>query len=359
MLPTIGKFALAFLASALLALPLRAQEAIPLAAGEPYVHPHSGIGVPAVLGTISVRRGTAFAPDSLDVGVSFDTPGLADSLSVYVFRNTNGAVSTWFAQAQSAIGAREQFSDLALIHGPAAFTPPEQPHASGLRAVYEVRSSSYRSTGVALFEVNGWYVKLRASSKTRDAKQLHLWMNEALDALILPQGNAPQAVPIADCEAKLRFRGRAKDAKSEDNLGSILGGLLMGLPLDVTDNAEGTAAPPVTWCRDEQLGIARATYRANASANSYLLALGDNGNGVHVGPDSLAGILAGESAEDDKEPSAFAISLSTAGRNVSYAAQDRMPSPARVLELIEDNRVVGSAATWGDERNIEIDSSAF
>lgn len=353
------------LAMTLMAAPSAAQQAIMLEAGEPYVHPHSGITVPAALGGIAPRRAMAFAPDALDVALSYDTPGTGESLSVYVFRKTNGAVPIWFAQAQSALEMRDQFAEAELAFMPAAFMPPGQAQASGLRATYGLKSGEYRSTGLALFEVNGWYVKLRASSRTRSSEQLHGWMDEVLASLVLPQGNAPAVVPIADCAEPLRFRGRARDVKSDD-AASVLGGLLGSLLAsaqseqeDEPDAAEATPEP-VVWCRDEQLGAARATYRANASSDSYLLGFGDSGVGISVAPDTLSALFStGGNNEADKESLPYAITLMMTQRNISFVAQDRLPSPKRVLELIENNRAIGSTTTWGDDKSIQVNSGAL
>lgn len=341
-----------------------AQEAISLEQGEPYVHPHSGITVPANLGGIMPRRVIAFAPAALDVGLSYDTAENTEALSIYVFRRTNGDVPVWFAQAQSALEGRDKFAGLTVFAAPAAFAPPGQAEASGLRAAYAIEGGAYRSTGLAVFAVNGWYVKMRASSKTRSAEELHGWMDEVLAQLTVPanepEASANIAAPVLDCAQKLRFRGKAKDAPGDETgsaMASLLGGLLMSAGEEIgTDEAAGDAAlvtEPVIWCRDQQIDMARATYRANASPDSYLLALGDNGNGVSVGPDGLAAIFA-----DTKKSPPYSITLMTAGRNISFVSQNRLPSPSRVIELIEGNRTLGVSSTWGEERNIEINLRA-
>src|SRR3546814_12105919 len=71
-----------------------AEVAVP--AGQAWTHPHSGIAVPATLGGITRTKVIAFAPDNLDVGVAFETKGAAESLTLYVFRDTSGDIPVWF-----------------------------------------------------------------------------------------------------------------------------------------------------------------------------------------------------------------------------------------------------------------------
>ena len=349
------------------ASPALAQQAIEADDGKPWVHPHSGIAIPAELGDFARGRGTAYAADFLDVGFGFDPRGSGDALTIYIYRKTNGDVPLWFAQGQSALVTRDVFRSAEPAFAPAAFTPPGQSNPSGLRVVYAVDRGNYKSTGLAVFEVEGWFVKVRATSQSLTPSELLVQMDEAIAALDLPQGDSPAAVPVADCETRLRFRGKSRDVASSDGaaaLSSLLGGLLVsaiaeeraqGKAGDAGDAAEEPG--PVTWCRDQRIADAQATYRANHSEDSYLLAFGDNGNAISVAPDTLASLLSdGEKKDKDQT---YSLTLMTADRNLSLVSQDRMPRPSRAIELLENNRVVGSTRTWGDDRTIEINSGAL
>ncbi|MBH5321104.1 hypothetical protein [Aurantiacibacter sediminis] len=339
------------LSGAMLVSPTAAQEAISLAEGEAYEHPHSDIAVPAMLGGLPRTDAAAYAEDQLDIGMNFESADRSQILSFYVFRNTNGALPVWFAQAESVIAMSPNYDNPERVLGPRSFALSGAEAQSGLITIFEPGPrNGMRSTGVAMFAVGEWYVKMRASSATRTSDGLLHWMEGALAELQLPDHDAVAVAPIGDCEDELRFRGRSRDVRGDaaDNVvNSLLGGLLQGL---VEEQQE--EAGPVTWCRDSQLHLGQAVYRANESETSYLLALGDNGNAVRVSPQlHIEGIN-----DRDNDDEAFSITLYRAAGDVSFVTQDRLPSPERVLELLNDNRVTSSRQTWGEGREVTINS---
>lgn len=343
--------------------PALAQQDLRLPAGETFTHPHSHIVIPAEVGGQVRTRAYAYAEDYLDMGINFDSARPGESLSVYVFRNTNGSVPLWFAQAQAALEVREELRAPVLQGGVIAFVPPGQANASGLRAVYAPGSGPFRSTGLALFGSGEWYVKLRATSVSRTPEELSTWMAEVLGSLQVPTGDAPAVVPMTDCANRLRFRGTSRDVRGDNAGASVLMGLVAGLAAarrEAGEGEEGTAdaAPeaPVTWCRDRVVAPAQTVYRADEADDAYLLAVGDNGNAFRVAPDGLGALLA-EDAEDAANQ--YSVVLVMAGRNINFPPQDRMPAPARVLDLLENNRAVGSVNTWGDDSTININSGAL
>src|SRR5690606_29234962 len=116
-------------------------------------------------------------------------------LTLYIFRDTNGSVPVWFAQAVRAITLRADLKAPPYGVAPVAFTPPGQPAASGLKAVFApVDVEGIRSTGVALFAVDGWYVKLRANSATLTPGDMSDWIEGVLGELNLPRGASATAV---------------------------------------------------------------------------------------------------------------------------------------------------------------------
>jgi hypothetical protein len=342
--------------------PAAAQQPLPLKAGKAWKHKHSGIGVPATLGGAPRDRGMSYAADDLDIGLSYTVGDAAESLTFYIFRNTNGAVPVWFAQAQWGIENRNTFGRPAIAIGPQAFVPPGQSAASGLKVVYEPKSGPYRSSGVMMLPVGGWYVKLRASSQTRSPAELAQWMDAALAEVQWPRNipAAPEAAPVTDCPAPLAFPVAAKDAPK--NGGADLMSGLLGMA-----SAQGKAKPTpesaaahaaARWCRDPDIGGNAALYRSNADTENYLLAMGDNGNGIWVGPDPGAKVL----AMVDKEVPAtlrYSITLITAAQNVGFVAQDRLPSPQRVIEIVKANRRVTTVPTWGNSKSISVNSDAL
>ena len=340
---------------------LSAQEALKVKTGKAWTHKHSGITVPATLGGQARSDAAAYAADQLDIGLQFTAPNADESLSVYIYRNTNGAVPLWFAQAQWAVENRDIYGKSRPVSGPEAFVPPGQSVASGLRATFTPSGpGGYQSTGIVLLPVGDWYVKLRASSRSRSPEELGQWMATTLGEIGWPKAtkDGPVATPMTDCATSLAFDVTAKDAP-KDGAASLLSGMLGMMVADKTSKpADTEPAPPATWCRDAVVGQNQASYRANAASDGYLLAIGDNGNAIAVGPDAGTAIMV--SSDPAKAIDArFSITLMTAAQNVSFVAQDRLPSPQRVIQILGANRRVMTVPTWGKNKNIQIDSGAF
>lgn len=354
---------LAAAAIALVAAPAGAQEALKLKAGKVWKHKHSGIAVPATLAGTPRTGGNAYAPDELDVSLSFTIGDAAESLSFYVFRNTNGAVPVWFSQAQWAVENRNIYGNPAISLAPQAFVPPGQTTASGLKAVYEPGSGAYRSTGVMLLPVGDWYVKIRASSQSRSPAELASWMDSALAEITWPKAieAEPEAVPVTDCAVPLAFPVEAQDAPKDGGADLVAGMLGMMVREGVAEETPESRAAAATarWCRDSALGGNQAAYRRNADTERYLLAVGDNGNGIWVEPDAAALLLAADETDEEKAPQRFSILLMTAARNVNYVAQDRLPSPKRVAEILGAGRSVTAVSTWGKDKSVEVNSNSF
>ncbi|MDY7096793.1 MAG: hypothetical protein SXU28_01520 [Pseudomonadota bacterium] len=355
------------LAAAPLVLPVdavSAQQRMTLEEGADYVHPHSGITVPATLGGIPRTAATAFAPNDLNLGISFDTQGSAEALSVYIYRVTQGSVPVWFAQAQRAIELRPAYANPRLAFSVASFTPNGQPNASGLRAVYDTEGSQFTSTGVAMFALNGWYVKIRASSVTQSAEELRDWMDEAIAELTMPAGTTPEASPVEPCPNQLTFpKKKSKDVKKNKGENSAFASLIGSLVAQAAaaqkeggeTDPDAPAPEPVIYCKDREVAAGRILYRADASEDSYLFALSDSGVEMTVAPDTLGFIL----SEGKAEKPNYAVKLHLADRDISYRLQDRMPRPERVMQLLDKNQTVGSTSTWGDNSTITIDPDSL
>ena len=335
-----------------------AQEQIDIADGEPWLHPHSGISVPSTLAGLPRTQAIAFSPDALNSGMQFDKDG--EILSVYVYRKTSGGVPVWFEQARYGIINRDIFEGAKPVGKTYSFALPGREQATALKAVYELpEGGPYRSTGLALFSLGEWYVKLRATSETRDGSQLEAWMSQAVSELVLPESLSPgQAVePVVDCKEPLEFKGKSKDAP-KDGAASLLGGLLGSMAMEKAklSDSDVSAAMPVAWCRDSTLGQNQTLYRANEATDSYLIAIGDSGKGVSVQPDQASVLLGGP---DKKRSERYSVTMHFEDENVNFVAQDRLPSPKRVIELINGRRTATTVSTWGDNSTIEVNSDNF
>lgn len=339
-----------------------AQEILPLKPGKAWKHKHSGIGVPATLAGVPRINGVAYVADDLDVGLSFSVGNDEESVTFYIFRNTNGSVPVWFAQAQWGIENRNNLGSSTIAIAPQAFVPPGQSTASGLKVIYKPGKGPYLSTGLLLLPVGDWYVKLRVSSVTRSPAELEMWMDAMLAEIRWPEKVAanPIATPVSACSAPLDFPTEAKDSPKNGSADLMNGMLAMMMAQGkVKPTAQSVSAlASANWCRDWSGSDNMASYRHNADGERYLLAIGDNGNGIHVGPDAGAALMS-ETDKDQPAVSRFAITLVTASQSINFVAQDRLPSPARVIDLLNANRVTTTVPTWGKKGSININSSGL
>lgn len=344
-------------------LPAFAQQPLPLKPDKAWKHAHSGITVPATLAGTPRAGGMAYAPDDLDVGLSFAVGDAVESLTIYVFRNTNGSVPVWFAQAQWGIENRDTFGHPAIVAAPRAFVPPGQTVASGLKAIYEPKRGNYRSTGAVLLPVGEWYVKIRASSQTRSPAELDAWIDAALAEIGWPRdiAAAAPALPVTTCADPLRFETEAADAAGGDLSAETLGlALISAAAGDVPAKPKPTApVPAVQWCRDRQLDGNIATYRPDDSDAGYLLAYGDNGNAIWAGPSPMNVAMEEIAAKKgEKAPLRYSVTLHTAAQDVNFTLQDRLPSPERAIAILNANRRTSTVTTWGKNRQVQINSAA-
>lgn len=352
------------IASAALALtpsgPAAAQQDLAIRAGEAWTHRHSGITVPPTLGGNPLTKAKAYAQDELDVGLSFEPEGAEDFISFYIFRNTNGAAPVWFAQAQSAVEKRGTFGAPTLVEPPRAFTLPGQTAASGLRAIYAPQEgAAFTSTGVALVPVGDWYVKFRITSQRRTPAELGTLIDSVMTQIRWPEQatSAVAALPVVPCAAPLTFGKPSEDVRGDGLTGALSAALISAAAGDKAIRKEAGPAAAVQWCRDSDLGTNVASYRPAESKDGYLIALGDNGNGLWVGL-SAANIIMAEVAEaEGKKPKPnYSVTLHTAAQDVNFIAQDRLPSPQRAGEILKANRRASTVTTWGKDRSVEINS---
>jgi hypothetical protein len=350
-------FPAAFLALTL-AAPSWAQGELTVEAGKPWTHAHSGITVPATLGGNALTKVRAYAQDELDVSLSFEPDGAQDFIAFYIFRNTNGAAPVWFAQAQSAIEARKTFGTLTLVDPPHSFALPGQTVTSGLRAIYAPQDGApFTSTGVALVPVGNWYVKVRASSQRRSPAELGVLIDSVIAQIQWPAQAAPAlpALPVIPCAVPLTFDKKSKDVRS-DGLNDILGAALMSAVAGDDSIKKESPTVPIQWCRDHRINDGIASYRQGDTKNGYLLALGDNGNGMWVGlspMNAVMAVIARKKAKPD-----YGLTLHTAAQDINFIAQDRLPSPERAIEILDANQRGSTVTTWGKDRQVEINSGS-
>ena len=346
---------------AALALPApgAAQQRLELPEGSAWTHPHAGVAFPAVLDG-RVRSGaSAFANDFLDVAASYRTDDAGEEISLFVFRNTNGSGAVWLAQARAQIEARDIYANPTL-------TFPVEPvaigdhAAAGALAVYAAgEGSDYTSTAVALFEMGGWYAKLRGSSKSLDPADLREAMLAAVSAIGWPEDAAFAAAqsPVANCAVALTFKRKSKDVKTDTTdaiLQSVFGSLIQKKIAEAQAEKAETK-PTGSYCLDSVLTPTQRVYRFNAASDAYLIAPGDSGRAILVGR-SAAADLKSQLDERKSSKERYEVQLVLPDQRIYYRLQDRLPSPTRAIELVEAQATTSTVTTWGDDTNVNLDA---
>lgn len=335
--------------------------AIEVKAGEAFRHAHSGLQFPARVAGLDRRRVLELEQEQLDVIADYGTIEQGEVFTFYVFRNVSGDVPVWFDRARWMIEHRDVLGKAEASEA-AAFVPPGRREAAGLAATYTLMGKDFRSTGVAVLPLGEWYVKLRASSKTRSPADLLAAMKAALAELRWPDQlpAAPAAVPVQACAGALATAGEAKlvaaggKSGTDALMSSILGGALIAT---VKDKSQPQARP-VLWCRDAFQTMQAGAYRADNGTDSYLLAVADAGRAISAAPDP-AGVLEAlaDQSRAKKKPS-YVVHFELLSQTLMSPPYDRLPPPEQAIAIIREGKFASAVPTWGKQKgNININSS--
>lgn len=324
-----------------------AAEEMRLDPGARFEHRYSKIAIPPTLDGLPRVRAVEFAPDQLDVAFNYSDPDGREVVTLYIYRLASGSMPLWFDRARLVIEGNDKgFGKVAALDRDPAFTPPGQPAASGLVAVYATEGA-YSSTGLAMMQVGEWLVKLRLSSASLSPEQLQNRIATVLAEVKWPKRMAaPAAVPIAACAAPLPESARAKPT---DNPMDAMMGALVGAA--VSGKLGKEQAAPVLWCRDSVAEAGPAVYRADGETNAYLLALSDAGRAIRVQP-TLRSQL-------DPKDKGWSVDFIDLGETVSFTPLDGLPPPDQAMEMVSEGKRVSVASTWGKSRTIQLSSDAI
>lgn len=347
---------LAVMLSAVPAIAAEPQQRI-LPPGETYRHKPTGLGIPPSLGAAPPRGPLTILEPDLDEALRYESDDGREAITIYVFRNVTGSVPVWTDRAAQQILRRGVYGAPSPLGPPQAFTPPGQASASGLIQVFDVTKPPFRSTGVALLPLGeDWYVKLRYSSASIAPEALGARMNAVLAALDWPKTIAPSpaAASIDDCLAPLRVKAGAKPRPNDGSAIIAQSVMLMA----ANDATKKDKAPPPNWCRDTRayaddsgkIGI----YRPNGATDQYLLAFQDAGRGIVVAPDIVGGLLRGDDGRRD-----YSVTLVMMGRDLVFAARDRLPPPVEALKIIDSEAALSAVSTWGKKSTVTISNEAL
>lgn len=324
---------------------------LPAKPGKAFTHKHSKLPFPPELYGIQRTRVSALEADELDVSAAYDTQ--SEAITIYIYRDVSGALPVWFDRAMWAIENRPQvYGTLRRSARPLPFVPPRQSAAAGLIATYTASNSPFRSTGVALMPLDGWFVKIRYSSASLDADALDARMRELIAGLKWPKTVLPEpaVAPVAACTDTLAFDGPAVPLPATAEAAMI--GSLFAIPV----KEKGKAAPPrqpVVWCRDDGVAPKGIVYRPDGAKNAYMLAPSDAGRGIMVATDPVQQMSA------EAGPPGWSIKFQHLSRTLNYQLMDRLPAPTQVIDHVNKTRPLSSVTTWGKNHSVEINADVL
>ena len=311
------------------------------------VHKHKATGVklaPALAGL--ERTGvTAFAGSETDIGANYWSADGSENITVFLYRNVSGSVPVWFDRARTTIALMNEKYRNSRSLGTRLFTPRGQDRATGLMEMFTAEGE-FQSTGLMVFPVNGFYAKIRASSKSRDAAGLEQMMLAGINAIDWSSRiKEAAAAPVKDCATKLPDRGPAKLASttSQDRMMSaLIGGVI------AQASALKTSPATVSFCREPGTpSVVYGIYRPDGSAERYMMALRDAGRAIIVGSSDLTQILS-----ELKTAPRFSTSLVDLERTETFGDFQTLPLPDQALEMIQKTAPLSAASTWGDKKRV-------
>lgn len=286
-------------------------------ADKSWQHAHTGMILPSRLAGLPRAGVRDFGTEELDVVGTYAAPE-GVTASVYIYKSMIPDAPLWFDRADAAIRLRNP--NAVAAGAPAPFAFPGAAAPSGLRTSYQVGSPGPRSTAVAVAPVSeGWLVKVRISASALDRAEIDEKLSAILAGLRWPKEESLSraAAAIEPCASPLVTK-KAKVVKPD----------MAQMLLDLTAStlvAEGKAeGPPPVYCREPGPPASNAVYRANGSEDSYVVALGDSGIALGVGPSlSIDGIGSGRKS----------YSLLRYGRNDTSALPsfNRLPPPEQAI----------------------------
>ena len=263
------------------------------------------------------------------------TPGTAATL--YLYRAPLADAALWHDRALAGIRPHPTLGTPdPTAAATEAFVPPRHDGvASGLRTVMPLRGTGFRSTGLAIFALDEWLVKVRMTSQVLDAAQLTARLSAFVEALAYEAPVAPQPVAVmADCSGVVRFENASR-ADPPNVATQIVASTFGNLTLDRQgDESEGARPAALRFCRDAATTADIGIYRPNGSEIAYIMTFGDAGVSASVQQLPAAELLAGPGGQD------FWISLSTIYETATFRGFRALPRPEQVLQVLQAERPV-------------------
>lgn len=306
--------------------------------GQDWKHEQTGVVIPAKLSGFERKYIRDLTDKELDVFAQYYNEGSRTRVTLFLYRAALDSVPLWFDTANTSLRKNTGFVANTNEIVSSTFTPPGQSDASGMIAVYETGARDFKSTGVAMFPVNGWLAKVRFTSVELTAPEMVAALQSILEAVAWPENmnSGPEAVAIQPCENKLKLTEKVKRIKP--TLTDALIGGVLSVAADTDDTI--TEKETVIYCRDPQDFGRFSIYRADGSKNGYILPLGDAGRALSIFKNELGGAIGGSR---DKRYTPMNMQLD---HSKVYADLTKLPTPRLLLAATGDDAVISSTTTW-------------
>lgn len=284
----------------------------------------------------------------LDVSAQFRSQDQSTLATIYIFRPANNSVPIWFDRSRTMIEQGDMFGmkGRSVDIQPSAVDAVASRTPSGLKIVYPVSAGNFRSTALAIVPAGEWILAVRITSSTLDASSLEVKLNAVLTGIgwATDIAQVPATEPVQPCADPLKF-GKAK--LLPPSLGDALMDAVAGMAAAKSDSESSPAKPlsPAVYCKDPASTMNYGVYRANAESNAYVMAAGDAGISVLVGPT----ISLGSSPR-------YSVIVQQLDSDLSYPSFNRLPSPDQVWHLINEAGPRSATTRNGNDTQIHLPS---
>lgn len=326
--------ALAFTLATLAApSPARAQAtAIETGPAEDWAHHHTKIALPVRIAGFSRQALGDLSRNQLDVSALYQESETGTWATVYLYHAGLVDASVWHDRAVTTIFARYPGKVDSVRAATSTFTPRGHGRDSGIRTSFPMLDPKVASTGVAIFPHEHWLLKVRMSSTTLSAERLDVALTGFVEAIPVPVPDVMDtaAYRIEDCTEPLPTK-EAKRAAAD-----LSDALIASAVWSEIEQREATSRgrtsndrTPRTLCRDADGTDGYGVYRDrdDGKKDRYLIAFGDAGTVITVGPGNLSRLI----GKRQREHSAVVRTLDSV---LVFTPFEEMPTPSQVVALL-------------------------
>jgi len=307
-------------------MPAHAQlvpRAIEVPASSDWTHADTGMVFPASVASMPRVSLADMSKFESYVVAKYQAPDGSITATISLLKSPARDVSIWFDRAQTMFVLKNRVKAGAV---PTAFAPTANGTANSLRIVYDhEEGQEWASTALAVVPFNGRMVKLQLSARSLPSDQLGNMLLAAVRSMswTVAKEQDVAAVPISPCPERLSFKRATLLAPElafpkRDRLPPIIHNYF-GAP------KEGA------YCREREGDYHWAVYRKQLVKHKYLIALQDAGRVIEV-----------EQVEHEFWGQGYSVVLVERDGRYKFRNFDQLPTPDRVIELIEKDKPISS-----------------